>query len=114
MWELVWPIQAGSWHQVPVPRGLRGLCNDQPAKDFIPAGAEPLDLATQNESMDSEHSICICCIHIASIPLQNMTILCYRNIEVSNHFLILLAGVIHKIATLSSDMFDMSHVILLQ
>ena len=65
--------QAGSWHQVPVPRGLRGLCKNQPAKDFIPAGAELehclatlLLAATQNESMDSEHSISI---HVASIPL---------------------------------------------
>lgn len=33
-------IQVGAWHQVPVPRGLRGLCADQPAKHFLPAGAQ--------------------------------------------------------------------------
>lgn len=35
----VFPHQGGSWHQLPVPRGLRRSCMEQPTESFAPAGA---------------------------------------------------------------------------
>eukprot|EP00913_Durusdinium_trenchii_P022720 g21336.t1 len=34
----MWVHQGGSWHQLPVPRGLRRSCMEQPTESFAPAG----------------------------------------------------------------------------
>jgi len=53
----MWLQQAGSWHQVPVPRGLRGLCKNQPAKDFIPAGQGFMWKCTRKHGLLAWHQV---------------------------------------------------------
>lgn len=53
----MWLQQGGAWHQVPVPRGLRGLCADQPAKHFLPAGRGFMWKCTRKHGLLAWHQV---------------------------------------------------------